>query len=197
LITRGSRQICPITKLASMTPEERLNTFLGKDPTVDPTAFIAPGATVIGDVRIGARASIWPAAVVRGDINFIEIGEGSNIQDGTIVHLADDYPVVIGKHVTIGHAAIIHACAIEDECLIGMGATILDGAVIGHHSIIGANSLVTQNTIIPPGSMALGTPAKVVKTLTEEQQAGIIKWAEKYVFVSVAHRKKRSRKLEV
>lgn len=177
-----------------MTPEERLNTFLGKDPTIDPTAFIAPGATVIGDVRMGARASIWPGAVARGDINFIEIGEGTNIQDGTIVHLADDYPVVIGRHVTIGHAAIIHACVIEDECLIGMGATILDGAVIGHHSIIGANALVTQNTIIPPGSMVLGAPAKVVKTLTEIQQAGIIKWAEKYVFVSTAHKKKGRQK---
>jgi carbonic anhydrase/acetyltransferase-like protein (isoleucine patch superfamily) len=178
--------------LASMTLEERLNTFLGKDPTIDPTAFIAPGATVVGDVRMGPQSSIWPGAVARGDINFIEISEGSNIQDGTIVHLADDFPVVIGKHVTIGHAAIVHACVIENECLIGMGATILDGAVIGHHSIIGANSLVTQNTIIPPGSMALGTPAKVVKTLTEDQQAGIRKWAEKYVLVSNAHRRKRS-----
>jgi carbonic anhydrase/acetyltransferase-like protein (isoleucine patch superfamily) len=191
-MVRGSRPVRPVARLTSMTPEERLNTFLGKDPTIDPTAFIAPGATVIGDVRMGARASIWPGAVARGDINFIEIGEGSNVQDGSIVHLADDYPVIIGKHVTIGHAAIIHACVIEDECLIGMGATILDGAVIGHHSIIGANALVTQNTIIPPGSMALGAPAKVVKTLTEEQQAGIIKWAEKYVFVSRAHRKKGS-----
>lgn len=176
-----------------MTLEERLNTFLGKDPTIDPTAYVAPGATVIGDVRMGARTSIWPGAVARGDINYIEIGEGSNVQDGTIVHLADDYPVVIGKYVTIGHAAIIHACTIEDECLIGMGATILDGAVIGHHSIIGANALVTQNTIIPPGSMALGAPAKVVKTLTEEQQAGLKKWAEKYVLVSAAHKKRSSK----
>ncbi|RKX33590.1 MAG: gamma carbonic anhydrase family protein [Verrucomicrobia bacterium] len=176
-----------------MTPEERLNTFLGKDPTIDPTAYVAPGATVIGDVRIGARASIWPGAVARGDINYIEIGEASNVQDGTIVHLADDYPVIIGKYVTIGHAAIIHACVIEDECLIGMGATILDGAVIGHHSIIGANALVTQNTIIPPGSMALGAPAKVVKALTEEQQTGLKKWADKYVFVSAAYRERSSK----
>jgi carbonic anhydrase/acetyltransferase-like protein (isoleucine patch superfamily) len=177
-----------------MTPEERLETFLGKDPTIDPTAYVAPEATVIGDVRMGPRSSIWPSAVVRGDINFIEIGEGSNVQDGTIVHLADDYPVIIGKHVTIGHAAIIHACVIEDECLIGMGATVLDGAVIGHHSIIGANALVTQGTVIPPGSMALGAPAKVVKTLTEAQQAGLRKWAEKYIGVSQAHRRLRSKK---
>lgn len=177
-----------------MTPEERLDNFLGKEPTIDPTAYVAPEATVIGDVRMGPRSSIWPGAVARGDINFIEIGEGSNVQDGTIVHLADDYPVVIGKHVTIGHAAIIHACVIEDECLIGMGATVLDGAVIGHHSIIGANALVTQGTVIPPGSMAFGSPAKVVKSLTEEQQAGLRKWAEKYVTVSAAHRKRSSMK---
>lgn len=177
-----------------MTPEERLETFLGKDPTIAPTAYVAPEATVIGDVRMAAGSSIWPSAVARGDINYIEIGEGSNVQDGTIVHLADDYPVIIGKHVTIGHAAIIHACVIEDECLVGMGATILDGAVIGHHSIIGANALVTQGTIIPPGSMALGAPAKVVKTLSVEQQAGIRKWAEKYVAVSKAHRKRQSKK---
>ena len=177
-----------------MTPEERLDTFLGKDPTIDPTAYVAPGATVIGDVRMGPRSSIWPGAVARGDINYIEIGEGSNVQDGTIVHLADDFPVIIGRHVTIGHAAIIHACVIEDECLIGMGSTILDGAVIGHHSIIGANALVTQGTIIPPGSMALGAPAKVVKTLTVAQQAGLRKWAEKYVTVSKAYRARQNRK---
>lgn len=179
-----------------MTPEERLETFLGKEPSIDPTAYIAPEATVIGDVRMGPHSSIWPSAVARGDINYIEIGEGSNVQDGTIVHLADDFPVVIGKHVTIGHAAIIHACVIEDECLIGMGATILDGAIIGHHSIIGANALVTQGTVIPPGSMALGAPAKVVKTLPEEKQAGLRKWAEKYIGVSAAHRRWRSKKEE-
>jgi len=174
-----------------MTPEERLETFLGQEPTIDPTAYVAPEAIVIGDVRMGPRSSIWPGAVARGDINYIEIGEGSNVQDGTIVHLADDFPVIIGKHVTIGHAAIIHACVIEDECLIGMGTTILDGAVIGHHSIIGANALVTQGTVIPPGSMALGTPAKVVKVLTGEKQAELRKWAEKYISVSAAHREKR------
>jgi carbonic anhydrase/acetyltransferase-like protein (isoleucine patch superfamily) len=178
------------TNLAPVTSEERLNSFLGKDPTVDPTAYIASSATVIGDVRIGAWASIWPGAVARGDINFIEIGESSNVQDGTIVHLVDDYPVVIGRLVTIGHAAIIHACVIEDECLIGMGATILDGAIIGHHSIIGANALVTQNKIIPPGSLALGAPAKVVSILTAEEQADIKSWAERYVLLSAAYRKK-------
>lgn len=176
-----------------MTLEEQFDTFLAKNPQVDPTAYVAAGATLIGDVRLAARASCWPGTVLRGDINFIEVGEGSNIQDGTIVHLADDFPVRIGKYVTIGHAAMIHACTIEDECLIGMQATILDGAVIGHHSIIGAHSLVTPGTVIPPGSLVMGVPAKVVKTLAPEKQAGIRMWAEKYIKVAAAHRKRFAR----
>jgi carbonic anhydrase/acetyltransferase-like protein (isoleucine patch superfamily) len=179
--------------VAAVTLEERFATFLAKDPSVDPTAYVAPGATLIGDVRLGPLASVWPGTVLRGDINFIEIGEGSNIQDGTIVHLADDHPVRIGRFVTIGHAAMIHACTIEDECLIGMQATVLDGAVIGRNSIVGAHSLVTQGTIVPPGSLVLGVPAKVVKALTAEQRAGIRHWAEKYIDVSAAHRKRTSR----
>lgn len=174
-----------------MTLEEQFATFLAKDPTVDPTAFIAPGATVIGDVRIGPRASIWPGCVLRGDINFIEIGEATNVQDGTIIHLASDHPVRIGKFVTIGHAAMIHACTIEDECLIGMRATILDGAVIGRNSIIGAQALVTRGTIVPPGSLVVGVPGKIQRTLDLEEQAEIRKWAEKYTKVAEAHRAKR------
>ena len=156
-----------------MTLEEQFATFLAKDPTIDSTAYIAPGATVIGDVRIGPRVSVWPGCVLRGDINFIEIGEATNVQDGTIVHLASDYPVRIGKFVTIGHAAVIHACTIEDECLIGMRSTILDGAVIGRNSIIGAQALVTQGMIVPPGSLVIGVPAKVTRKLDPEEQAGI------------------------
>jgi gamma-carbonic anhydrase len=173
-----------------MTLDEQFATFLARDPQVDPTAYVAAGATLIGDVRLGPKSSVWPGTVLRGDINFIEVGEGSNVQDGTIVHLADDYPVRIGRYVTIGHAAMIHACTIEDECLIGMQATVLDGAVIGHNSIIGAHSLVTQGMVIPPGSMAVGVPAKVIRVLPPEQQAGLRKWAEKYVQVAAAHRKR-------
>src|SRR3982751_3311543 len=174
----------------SMTLNEQFATFLARDPTVHATAFIAAGATVIGDVRIGPQASVWPGCVLRGDINFIEIGEATNVQDGTIIHLADDYPARIGKFVTIGHASMIHACTIEDECLIGMRATILDGAVIGKNSIIGAQTLVTQGMIVPPGSLVLGVPGRIEKTLDPEKQAGIRKWAEKYIKVAEAHRAK-------
>ena len=146
-----------------MTLDEQFAIFLARDPTIDPTAYIAPGATLIGDVRIAAQASVWPGSVLRGDINFIEIGESTNVQDGTIIHLSDDYPVRIGKFVTIGHAAMLHACTIEDECLIGMRATVLDGAVIGRNSIIGAQALVTQGMIVPPGSLVLGVPGKIAR----------------------------------
>lgn len=171
-----------------MTLEEQFETFLAKDPQVPESAYVANEATVIGDVRLGENASVWPACVLRGDINYIEVGDRSNVQDGTIVHLADDYPVKIGQDVTIGHGAIIHACTIEDECLIGMGATVLDGSVIGRNSIVGAGALVTPRTIIPPGSMVMGAPAKVKRALTDEEQANIKNWAAKYVKVSAAHK---------
>jgi len=116
------------------------------------------------------------------------IGRGSNVQDGTVVHLADDYGVVVGDYVTIGHMAMIHACTIGDECLIGMHATVLDGAVIGRRSVVGAHSLVTKGMEVPPGSVVMGVPGKVVKTLTGEEQAGLRSWAEKYVHVSRVHK---------
>jgi carbonic anhydrase/acetyltransferase-like protein (isoleucine patch superfamily) len=157
-------------------------------PQIDPTAYVATEAVVMGDVRLAAHSSVWPTAVLRGDINFIEIGEGSNIQDGCIVHLAEDIPVRVGKYVTVGHRAILHACTVEDECLIGMGATILDGAVIGRGSIVGAHALVTGGTRIPPGSMVLGMPAKVARALSAEEIAGIRPWADHYVALGPVHR---------
>lgn len=171
-----------------MDLQQRLDTFLARSPRIADSAYVAPGATVIGDVRLAEHASVWPSAVLRGDINYIEVGEASNIQDGTVVHLSDDFPVHIGKYVTIGHLAMIHACSIGDECLVGMHATILDGAVIGPCSIIAAGALVTKNCHIPAGSMVMGTPAKVVKTLDAETQAGLRRWAEKYTRVAAAHK---------
>lgn len=170
-----------------MKIEERLARHLGKKPNVADAAFVAPNATVIGDVKLRPLSSVWYGCVLRGDIHSIEIGEGSNVQDLAVVHLADDYGVKVGAYTTIGHSAIIHACTIGDECLIGMGATILDGAVIGDHCIVGANALVTQRFVAPAGSMILGSPAKIVRSLTEKELHGLRGWAEKYVAVAKAH----------
>jgi carbonic anhydrase/acetyltransferase-like protein (isoleucine patch superfamily) len=170
-----------------MDPTQRAR-FLYVHPQIDPTAYVAPQAVVIGDVRLAARSSVWPTAVLRGDINFIDIGEGSNIQDGSIVHLADDLPVRVGKLVTVGHRAILHACTVEDECLIGMGATILDGAVIGKGSIVGAHALVTKEMQVPPGSLVMGMPAKVVRALSAEEIAGIRTWADHYIELGPLHK---------
>ena len=170
-----------------MDIKERLARHLGRKPDTGSAAFVAPNATVLGDVTLGPLSSVWYGCVLRGDINSIVIGEGTNIQDLTMVHLADDYGTTVGRYCTIGHSAIIHACAIGDECLIGMGATILDGAQIGDRCIVGANALVTQRFTAPPGSLILGAPAKVVRSLTAAEQAGLRIWAEKYIAVAQAH----------
>ena len=150
-------------------------------PRIASSAFIAPSADIIGDVTIEEDASVWYRAVLRGDINKIVVGPCSNVQDGAVVHLADEYPALIGELVTIGHSAIVHACEIKNEVLVGMGACILDGAVIGERSIIGAQALVTGGTVIPPGSLVLGSPARVVKTLDLKDQEKVKDWALKYV----------------
>ncbi len=155
--------------------------FLLRQPVIHPSAFIAPNATLLGDVTIGEDASVWYNTVLRGDINRIVVGKGSNVQDGSVLHLSAEHGCLIGDYVTVGHMAMLHACTIGNECLIGMGAIILDGAVIGEQSIIGAGALVTQGKQIPPGSMVLGSPAKVVRTLTDEEQSGLREWAERYV----------------
>lgn len=170
-----------------MNTQARLARYLGRTPDISRAAFVAPNATVLGDVTLGAQSSVWYGCVLRADINSIVIGEGSNIQDGTIVHLADDYGVNVGDYTTIGHAAIIHACMIGSECLIGMGSTVLDGAQIGDRCVVGANALVTQRFVAPPGSMILGAPAKVVRALTEAEKSELRRWAEKYIEVAPAH----------
>ncbi len=164
-----------------MTLEERLDTYLRNKPVLGHGVYLAKTAVVLGHVTLGDYARVWFVAVLRGDINRIVVGANSNIQDNAVVHLADDFPCLIGDWVTVGHSAIVHACTIGDECLIGMGATILDGAEIGAQSIVGANALVTGGTKVPPGSLVLGSPAKVVRALTPEERAGLKYWAEKYV----------------
>jgi carbonic anhydrase/acetyltransferase-like protein (isoleucine patch superfamily) len=160
---------------------QKLDRFLRKKPALGKNVFIAGTATVIGDVTLGAHSSVWYGAVLRGDINRIVIGHHTNIQDNAVLHLADDFACVLGNWVTVGHGAIVHACTVGHETLVGMGAVILDGVIIGRQSLIGAKALVTQGTKIPPGSLVLGAPAKVVRKLTKEERAGLKWWAQKYV----------------
>jgi len=150
-------------------------------PSIHPSAFIAQSADLIGRVTIGEESSIWYNSTLRGDINEIIIGPRSNVQDNAVIHLADDYGCYVGELVTVGHSAILHACTVKDETLIGMGAIVLDGAVIGERCIIGAGALVTGGTIIPPGSLVLGSPAKIIKSIPLDEQSKIKDWALKYV----------------
>jgi len=165
--------------MAELDPQ--LDKFLRQRPKLGKNVFIAKTATVIGDVTLGAHSSVWYGAVLRGDINRIVVGHHSNIQDNAVLHLADKLACILGNWVTVGHGAIVHACTVRDEVLIGMGAVILDGAVIGKQSIIGAKALVTQGTKIPPGSLVLGAPAKVMRKLSPEDRASLKWWAQKYV----------------
>lgn len=158
-----------------------IENFAEFTPQIHESAFIAASADVIGRVTLHENASVWYHATLRGDINEIVIGANSNIQDNAVVHLADDYGCYVGEFVTVGHSAILHACTVKDEVLVGMGAIVLDGAVIGERSIIGAGALVTKDTIIPPGSLVIGSPAKVVRTLSLDEQSKVKYWAEKYV----------------
>jgi len=153
-------------------------------PSVHETVFIAPGAVVIGAVELGSESSIWFGSVLRGDINRIIVGAQSNIQDGSVLHVSDDHACVIGDRVTVGHRAVVHACTVEDDVLVGMGAIILDGARIGARSTIAAGALVTKNMQVPPGSLVIGSPARIVRALTPEEQAANTKLAHKYVEVS-------------
>ena len=165
-----------------------IQSFLGVHPDYDDSNYIAQSAVVIGDVRLGTGASIWHHCTLRGDVNWIRIGAASNIQDNTVVHVTHGTaPTDIGERVTVGHGAIIHGCTINDNVLIGMGATVMDHAVIGTNSIVGAGALVTQGTEVPPRSMVLGQPARVVRTLTDGEVARIGQYAENYLRYSAVH----------
>lgn len=153
--------------------ELALNFELKDDLKLAPSAWIAPNATVVGDVTLGDESSIWFNCVLRGDIAPIRIGKQSNVQDGCILHVGSTHPCTLGDRVSLGHGAIVHGATVEDDCLIGMRATVLNGAVIGRGSIVGAGALVPENMVVPPNSLVLGMPAKVVKEITPPQREAI------------------------
>lgn len=140
-----------------------------RSPSVDDTAWVAPTANVIGEVALGARASVWYGASVRGDMGRIAIGEGSNVQDNATLHADPGFPVSVGRGVTIGHNAVVHGCTVEDDCLIGMGAIVLNGAVVGAGSLVAAGAVVSVGMQIPPGSLVAGVPAQVKRSLRPEE----------------------------
>ncbi len=154
--------------------------FKGKSPKIHPSVFVAPGAHVVGNVTLAKDVSVWFGAVLRGDINKISVGEGTNIQDNAVVHVDTDKPCALGKGIICGHQATVHACTVGDGVLIGIGARILSGAVIGKFSLIGAGAVVLENAKIPPYSLVLGVPGKVVRTLSPKDVAGHKPWAKRY-----------------
>ena len=159
-----------------------LRTFQGIKPTIPKSCFIEETGVVIGDVVMGEDCSVWFHAVIRGDVHFIRIGDRTNVQDLCVLHVTHDtHPLIIGNDVTIGHNVILHGCTIRDRVLIGMGAIIMDGAVIGEDSVVGAGALVTEGTIVPAKSLILGSPAKVKRTVTENELSWIKESADNYV----------------
>lgn len=150
-------------------------------PAVHSSAYIAPGAQLIGNIELKEKATVWFNAVLRGDNDKITVGEGSNIQDGTIVHVDPGYPVDVGKNVTVGHNVVLHGCTVEDEALIGMGATILNGAKIGKGALVAAGALVPEGKVIQPGVLVAGVPAKEIRKLSDEELGGIRDGASHYI----------------
>ena len=162
--------------------------FENRTPSLPDEYYIADSASVIGDVVLGNQSSIWFGAVLRGDIEPIVIGERSNIQDNSVAHTGRNHPTMIGNDVTVGHKVTLHGCRVGDNCLIGMGAILLDGCEIGDNCIIGAGSIVAQNRKIPEGSLAVGSPARVIRKLTEEDVSNVWKYAERYVALQARYR---------
>jgi carbonic anhydrase/acetyltransferase-like protein (isoleucine patch superfamily) len=156
---------------------------------IDDSAFIAPGAVILGEVRIGAQSSVWYNAVIRGDTDTIAIGPRTNVQDGSVIHVDAGMPCSIGAGVTIGHRAVVHGALVEDDVLIGIGAIVLSGAYISHDCIIGAGSLVTGHSVIPPRSMVLGVPGRVVRQLTDDEVQSIRTAAQHYVEHSARYKR--------
>ncbi|MGR3984202.1 MAG: gamma carbonic anhydrase family protein [Gammaproteobacteria bacterium] len=158
-----------------------IHTLPGREPQIHPRSFIAPSADIIGQVTLGADASVWYHAVLRGDNDEIRIGARSNVQDGAVLHADPGAPLRIGENVTVGHAAVLHGCEIGDFCLVGIGSCVLNHAVIGDHCIIGANTLVAERKTFPPKSLIIGSPGKVARALRDEEAAELARYAEVYV----------------
>jgi carbonic anhydrase/acetyltransferase-like protein (isoleucine patch superfamily) len=156
---------------------------------IDPTAYIHPAAHVYGDVTLGARASVWPTAVLRGDTAPIVVGPDSNVQDGTVVHVDPGVPATIGARVGIGHRAVVHGATVEDDCLIGMGAILLNGVVVGSGSIVGAGALCPEGMRVPPNSLVLGVPGRVVRATTEAERERIARTVAAYLAHQERHRR--------
>lgn len=152
----------------------------GKTPSLDPSAFVAAGARIVGDVTLGPGASVWYNAVLRGDSDAIRVGAGSNLQDNVSVHVDSGHGVSIGENVSVGHNAVVHGCSIGDGSLIGMGSVVLTGAVIGEGCLVAGGAVVLEGSVIPPGSLVAGVPAKVRRELTAEERAAILRNAEAY-----------------
>jgi carbonic anhydrase/acetyltransferase-like protein (isoleucine patch superfamily) len=172
-----------------------VHAFDGHTPQIHADAFVHPDATIIGQAIVGARSSIWPATVLRADMNGrIVIGEDTSIQDGTVIHLTEGWSeTIVGNKCTVGHRVILHGCVVEDECLIGMGAIILDNARIGAGSLVGAGALVTVGTVIPPGSLVLGSPAKVIRPVKDKERNMIDGGWPTYVEYSRKYKKELGR----
>lgn len=153
-------------------------------PDISKSSFIAPNASVIGNVVLSAHASVWFNVVIRADLAQVKIGKNSNIQDGCILHVDEGFPITIAQNVTIGHKAMLHGCSIDEGSLIGINAVVLNGAKIGKNCLVGANALVTENMVIPDGSLVLGSPAKVIKQLDEKTKVMIVEGAAHYVHSS-------------
>lgn len=159
-----------------------------KRPTIAPSAFIHESAVIIGDVTLGARVSVWPTAVLRGDTDTITVGEDSNIQDGTIVHVDAGVPCTIGARVAIGHRAIVHGATVEDDCLIGMGAILLNRVLVGSGTIVGAGAVCREGMVIPPNSLVVGVPARVIRDTTQAERARITHTVNAYLELQSIHR---------
>ena len=165
--------------------------YRGHHPVIHPSVFVAPGADVIGRVRLAQDASIWFGCVLRGDVNRIEIGQATNIQDGSILHVDDDHPCLISDHVHVGHHVNLHGCVVERGAMVGIGAIVLSGARVGAGAIIGAGSVVLEGTKIPPRMLAVGAPARVVRPVTNRDLGYIKTWVAKYVRLAKHYRSGR------